>query len=238
MGAVLAHPPGAVASHASAGWLWGLVERRPATYHVTTATRGRGRDQIRLHYARLRDEDRGRCDGIPVTAVSRTLLDLAAGLPGGGLDAAIERADRSGLFHLDRVESLLDRSAGHPGRRGLERALAVRREEVTFTRSSLERRFLALIMSAGLPRPSTNVFVEGYEIDAYWPRERFAVERDGYEFHRTRAAFERDRLRQEDLKLAGIEMIRMTWRRIDSEPDRVAGRIRILLERRRRTLDS
>jgi very-short-patch-repair endonuclease len=81
--------------------------------------------------------------------------------------------------------------------------------------------------------PATNVFIEGYELDAFWPGERFAVELDGYEFHRTRAAFERDRRRQEDLKVAGVEMIRVTARRLDEEPSELAARIALLLGRRR-----
>jgi very-short-patch-repair endonuclease len=67
----------------------------------------------------------------------------------------------------------------------------------------------------------------------YWPKERFAVELDGYEHHRTRAAFERDRIRQEDLKLAGIEMTRVTAARLSREPKTVATRLRRLLAQRR-----
>ena len=89
---------------------------------------------------------------------------------------------------------------------------------MAFTRSGLERRFLALVRRAGLPRPSMNLFVEGYELDAYWPDERFAVELDTYDYHGTPAAFEADRVRQEDLKLAGIEMVRITGTRMDREP--------------------
>ena len=79
-----------------------------------------------------------------------------------------------------------------------------------------------------------NHVVEGHEVDAYWPEERFAVELHGYRFHRSRAAFERDRLRQEELKLAGVEMIRVTARRIADEPREVIGRIAALLKQRRR----
>lgn len=88
----------------------------------------------------------------------------------------------------------------------------------------------------GLPTPSINRFVAGCEIDAYWERERFAVEVDGWETHGTRAAFESDRLRQEELKLAGIDSIRVTARRIEREPEAVATRIGLLLTRRRREL--
>ena len=81
-----------------------------------------------------------------------------------------------------------------------------------------------------------NTFVEGYEIDLYWGAERFAIELDGWDAHRTRTAFEDDRKRQEDLKLAGIEMIRVTGRRMIREPDDVANRVAVLLHRRREEL--
>ncbi|HVW46221.1 MAG TPA: hypothetical protein VHA76_04145, partial [Solirubrobacterales bacterium] len=73
---------------------------------------------------------------------------------------------------------------------------------------------------------------EGYELDAYWPEERFAVELDLFETHGSRAAFEEDRLRQEELKLTGIEMIRVTGPRLRREPGTVIERVRTLLERR------
>ena len=80
-------------------------------------------------------------------------------------------------------------------------------------------------------------FNEGeYELDAYWQPERFAVELDVYETHGTRAAFEEDRLRQENLKLMGVEMIRVTGPRLDREPARVIERIATLLDQRRRQL--
>ncbi len=81
-----------------------------------------------------------------------------------------------------------------------------------------------------------NTFVEGYEIDLYWEAEQFAVELDSWDAHRTRIAFEDDRRRQENLKLAGIEMVRITGRRLAREPDDVARRIGALLHRRREEL--
>ena len=68
----------------------------------------------------------------------------------------------------------------------------------------------------------------------YWENERFGVELDTYAFHGGRQAFERDRLRQEELKLNGIETIRVTGRRFDREPDAVIERLALLLTRRRR----
>lgn len=235
--AVLACGPNALASHASAAWLWGLLTSRPGTFHVTAPTRRHSKVAMRLHYARLADEDREVRDGIAVTSLPRTLLDLAATMSTTRLDRAIERAEERGLFDLCAVDALLRRAGGHRGAGRLRRALAIYREEPAFTRSRLERRFRQLMQDAGLPTPSMNFWAGGCELDAYWQPERFAVELDVYETHGTRAAFERDRLRQENLKLQGIEMIRITGPRLDREPRAVVGRIATLLEQRRRQLD-
>jgi very-short-patch-repair endonuclease len=81
--------------------------------------------------------------------------------------------------------------------------------------------------------------VEGeFELDAYWRPERFVVELDVYETHGSRASFERDRVRHEELKLVGIEMIRVTGPRLDREPDEVIGRVAALLAQRRRQLSA
>jgi very-short-patch-repair endonuclease len=61
------------------------------------------------------------------------------------------------------------------------------------------------------------------------------VELDTYETHGSRAAFERDRLRQEELKLAGIETIRVTGARLEREPAEVMQRISRLLSDRAQT---
>ncbi|MGB7589174.1 MAG: DUF559 domain-containing protein [Solirubrobacterales bacterium] len=163
------------------------------------------------------------------------MLDLAGILSPDALGRAIERAEQLGLFDFEAIDALLARTTSHKGAGPLRRALAAY-ETPTFTRSELERRFLRLVKQARLPRPSTNAFISGHELDMYWAPERFAVELDGYEYHRSRPAFERDRLRQEELKLAGIEMIRVTASRIAGEPERVMGHLSILLERRREEL--
>jgi restriction endonuclease-like protein len=225
----------AVLSHTSAAWLWGLLSGCPAPAHVTVPKRGHDRHSIHLHYASgLNDTDRDIRERIPVTALPRTLLDLAATTP-RRLDRAIERSEQLRLFDLPAVDSLLARSAGHPGCGRLRRALDAYREPA-FTRSFLERRFLPLLRKAGLPVPAVNTFVDGFEIDMYWAHERFAIELDGWETHRSRAAFERDRLRQEELKLAGIEMVRITYGRIAREPEAVVKRVAALLEHRRKGL--
>ena len=90
-------------------------------------------------------------------------------------------------------------------------------------RSEAERRLLELIRAAGLPEPKTNVRVAGHEVDVFWPDLRLAVEVDGYAFHSTRAAFERDRRRDAALRVHGIEVIRVSWTQITDEPVALAA---------------
>jgi hypothetical protein len=212
-----------------------MLRARPGALHVTTVTRRHPKPYVHLHHACLLDEDRTVLDGIPATSLSRTLLDLAAMLPPRRLRQVIERSEELNLFDLGPVDSLLARAGGHPGVGRLRRVLTLYRPP-PFTRSGLERRFLELAEKARLPAPSTGFNELGYELDVYWQAERFAVELDVYETHGSREAFESDRLRQENLKLGGIEMIRVTGPRLDREPDEVIERVALLLERRRREL--
>jgi very-short-patch-repair endonuclease len=232
MAAVLAARP-AVASHLSAGYLWGLLRYRPEIIEVTVPSTRRLRREFRLRFSPLPAADVTAIDGIPVTALPRTLLDLAAMLSEERLMKALERAEELKVFDLGPIDELLARIGGHPGAGRLRRALAIYRPEPTVLRSRLEQRFLSLLRSAGLPLPAMNHVVEGFELDAYWERERFVVELDVFETHGTHVAFERDRQRQDDLLLIGIEMIRVTGPRLRREPQEVMHRVAEHLERRR-----
>lgn len=226
---------GALLSHRSAAWLWGLTKRFYVPVEVTAASPRRRRQAIHVHSAAaLTLSDHAAHEGIPVTAVPRTLLDFAAVDP-HYLGQALDNARRLGLLDLIAMDELISRSRGFRGVARLRTALKIHRL-AAFTRSGLERRFLALVRSAGLSRPSMNVYVAGHELDAYWPTERFAVELDTYDHHGSPTAFEVDRVRQESLKLAGIEMIRLTGHRMDREPMAVTQRLCRLLVQRRREL--
>jgi very-short-patch-repair endonuclease len=218
----------AVASHQTAAYLWDLLRWRPDLMHVTAPTRRRAKRGFRVHFsAILEPEDRGVREGISVTAVPRTLLDLATRARPEQMDGYLERAEDRGLLDLPAIEDVLARAGGHRGRGRLGRG-----------RSKFERRFRRLVIAAGLPAPSMNYLVAEFELDAYWPDLRFAVELDLFETHGSRAAFERDRRRQEELKLLGIEMIRVTKPRLDREPQVVVSNLSTLLERRRTELAS
>ncbi len=235
LAAVLARP-GSVASHKTGAWIHGLLRYRPGTFHLTAPTRQRAKRDFTVHFARLAPEDQDVVDGIPVTSVARTFLDLAPTESTGRLHRMMDRAEDRKTFDLRRFDRLLARTGGHRGRVKLRHALDTFKPEQVVLRSDLERRFRRLVLAAGLPTPQTNVVVEGYELDAYWEAEGFAVELDSYATHGSPRSFEADRQREDDLLLAGIETIRVTERRLLSEPQKTIARVAAHLERRRRTI--
>ena len=195
MAAVLACGPAALLSHQSGAAHWELLASARSRIDVIAPRSRTVRPGIAVHRIRhMHPADRALKDGIPVTTVARTLLDLAAAIPLRQLKRALEQAERLRLFDLKAIERLLSRSRGHRGRSALVALLGAYSGPPPATRSELERRFLDICSDAGLPRPLVNVFIAGFEVDAVWPDRRLVVELDGYRFHHTREAFERDRL--------------------------------------------
>lgn len=229
--AVLACGPGAAAAGRSAAGLLGLCSPWSGAPEVAVpGARGRKIEGIVAHRPRrLLPRDLTRVDGLPATSVARTLLDLAAVLGPDQLDAAIERAEQLRVLDLGSVEDVLDRHRGHRGRRRLRDALARAHGDTGRSRSELELRARTLLVEAGLPTPSMNPVICGYEVDLAWLRERVIVELDGWEHHRTRRAFERDRRRDAELQAAGYRVARFTWRQLRDEPAWVVRSVAALL---------
>jgi hypothetical protein len=234
LAAVLACGSGAVLSHRSAAWLWGFLTRFPSEPEVTVPSRGHRRRTIRVYRtAGMPDRDCTTLEGIPVTSAGRTLFDLAGAVSTRDRARAIDRARRTGRLNLGELDEMLARRGGTPQAKVLREALTLYRKPV-YDRARSELLFLDALEQEGVSSPVLNCWEGKWEIDAYWPAERFAVEVDGWETHGSREAFENDRLRQEEMKLAGIDCISISARRIETEPRQVAQNIRVLLERRRR----
>jgi hypothetical protein len=114
--------------------------------------------------------DRTEIDGIPVTSLARTLLDLAEVVPATELRRAYEAAERHRVLDVKAVHELLQRSNGRRGVSALLALLDYDPEPATHSKSDLESMFLDLVRESGLPLPALNVLVEGDLVDAYWPR--------------------------------------------------------------------
>ena len=209
--------------------------RVPVTVDVTVSVHLRSRRGVQVHRASLAPEDRAFADGVPVTSVSRTLLDLATLLRPRDLQRAVERAERVQLLDLGAVARLLARSNGHRGVGRLRAGLAAYDPRHRWSRSELERRALELIDEHGLPRPTLNARVGPYEVDLLWRSAGLVVELDGWEFHKTRDAFERDRRRDRWLTARGLRSIRLTHRALTADATETFAEIAAILGGPQRT---
>jgi very-short-patch-repair endonuclease len=205
MAAVLACGDGALLSHHSAAAIWGIRPPHRGDVHVTVRGQAR-RSRLGIKVHRTLSLNAAVHNGLPLTDPARTLRDLARVLPSNELERAKERAEMLGLVIPDDASL----NAG-------------------FTRSEAERRLKALCKAAGLPRPLTNARVAGYEVDAFWPAHRLIVEVDGFAYHGTRQAFERDRRKDAALTAAGNRVVRITWRRLTTEPISLSAQFGALL---------
>lgn len=230
LAAVWAYGPKAALSHRSAGAAWNVRASGGANVDVTVpAASAVERPGTRLHVT-SRPLEVTRLGLLPVTTPARTLLDLAGVLAPQYVAAAVGQADVLGLFDLRAIDAVLAAHLRHPGRKRLAAVLeTLRRTEVTLTLSELEDRFRALCAAAGLPQPATNARPLGFRVDFLWPRSRLVVETDGWRFHRTRAAFEEDRARDQAVVAAGFRVVRFTHRQVVEGPDDVAAKLSALL---------
>ena len=236
--AVLACPEGAVLSHQSAAKLWGLCAVAGEQIHVTVVGHHRRHPSIRLHRTTcLESRDVVKRDGLPLTSPARTLLDLAEAVPGRELERALAEAVRARLVRPAQLTSLLARSPGRHGARVLRDQLDSR-EGPALTRSEAEERLLSLARAARLPRPELNVRVTGHEVDFLWREVGLVVEVDGFAFHSSREAFERDRLRDAELQAHGFTVMRVTWRQLVDTPEALVARLAAALAWPRQRLSS
>jgi very-short-patch-repair endonuclease len=228
LAAVLACGPRSVLSYRSAAALWGLFPypARAGLQHVTVIARNPGpKPRIRIHRVKAFDPaDLSAYERIPITSPARTLVDIAAGIPVRELEGAVAEAMAKRLVTTAELEACLDRNHA---RRGASRLRALLEDDIgpALTRSEAERRMLDLIRRAGLPAPNVNARVGGFEIDFLWRAQRLIVEVDGFQFHSSRLAFERDRFRDGELGSRGFRVIRVTWRQLVNQQDALLRRL-------------
>jgi hypothetical protein len=230
MVAALLRVEGAVLSHATAAWWWGLIDTYPGVIELSIATRIRAPDGLVVHQRRRFESTRHR--RFPITTLRQTFLDLAATKPFATVREALARADYLKLLDTHTVAAITGR--GKPGSAALCEALRRHQPELAYTRSGLEKGFLALCEGAGLPLPEVNVRLHGWTVDALWRRERVVVELDGYDNHRTRSQIERDRRKDLALRAAGFIVLRYTWGQVFEGPALVIDDLAAALNARAR----
>ena len=236
--AVLAAGPGAVVSHRSAAFLWGLEGfASPGRIDITVPRHRRpaARRGVVVHESRDLDlaDPRLRWN-VPVTGPARTFLDVAA----------VADDELTVLRALDEVRRLRHASwadvwstlfqharKGGPGI-APERAALHTRAGKRGPDTEFARLFLRMIDAAGLPEPRSEVDVtvagHRYRIDCAYPEGRVAIELDGQD-HDEPVQIEADARRDAHLGSVGWIALRFTWRRFSREPDGVLAEVRTAL---------
>jgi very-short-patch-repair endonuclease len=229
--------PIAGASHLTAAYLWGIVDTPTHPIHVTATEHREHRSGLVIHRAVLPASEVKLLDGIPITSVARTILDLSATTPERRLRRMIREAEFRQLATIADLAAILERHPRRRGRRLLAELVARSDLRAGRTRSDLEDDFLEFCARRGLPLPETNVqmTVRGVRVepDCLWRAERVILELDGYEGHGGKAAFEADRARDRALAAAGWLPTRATWAQVHFDGDALESELRDLLAARR-----
>ena len=210
--AVLAGGPAAVASHASAAWLWGFVPHYEPPPQISLPTGDRRPRHIHTHRCpSLAPRDLTRQHGVPTTTPARTVLDLAPRLTKKPLTRLVNDQRRDGRLRLAALDDLIARNPLHPGTKLLRPFIDNPRNP---TASPFEDDFLTFVTKYGLPMPQTNVWLHGRNVDAYFPEAGLIIELDGRDFHNDQDAFRDDRERDTENLKHGLTTIRMTTDRL------------------------
>lgn len=218
----------ATVSHDSAAALWGLeMVHQPGTW-VTVP-----RDRSRANYpgVSVRRADIPETTirhGLPVTTALRAVLDCARELSSAAAVVIADSAMRKGLVTIAELRCAAAAARGrHAGKLRHVAALADPR-----CGSVLESLLRVLLVEAGVTmdrtqwtiRDARGVFVA--VVDFAWTGARLIVEADGFEFHRERGDYRKDRRRANAYCRLDWRLLRFTWEDIRLEPDYVVEAVR------------
>lgn len=227
MWAAVLSAPEAVVSARSAAWCHGLLDEFPRAAEVvlprTCARRLAGVLSTRTNLDRCDRTVRRR---LPVVSRALAVLQSLAVLGRAGPEL-LDRALQEGVGYAD-LAATLERWRGHRGVGSVDRLMAAAADGAA---SESERLAHALLRTAGIGGWLPNHPVGRAIIDIAFVEELVAVEVDGWAWHHTRARFERDRVRQNVLVLAGWTVLRFTWKDLTEDPARVVTVIRRALGR-------
>jgi very-short-patch-repair endonuclease len=225
---------GGVASHRAAGALWGLRGLHEGDLEILVPSpRWVRLPGVRAHRSNCLDRRfLAERDGIPVTTPARTMVDLSAVVHPMFLERLLADGVRGGVTTVAEVRVAVDALA----RRGRRRVAVMRAVLDAWTEgdgraeSAGEAGLVRLLVEAGLPRPVQQVQVvvgrRLFVLDLAYPRERVAIEFDGWAVHGDRLAFDRDRERDNVLQAAGWQVFRFTSR---STPGEIVATVRAAL---------
>lgn len=233
--ALLACRPGPALSHLSSAAEVGLASEMNRIHLTVPRITSMQLEGVAVHCARHLDPlDLTRSeDGLPITALHRTLLDIAETSSFDRFEKIFEEADRREWIDFAAIAACIDRN---PGRRGISplRRLLADFLPVDGTGVGLPRAFQLFLAEEGFPPPLNEVLVSGQRVDCFWPEFDFVVELDSRGFHRHWRQHERDRARDGGLLRKSVRSLRVTHHRLTHERVELIADLSAVLPRRHR----
>lgn len=220
--AVWGYGPEATASGIAAAWWHGLTKFSPQIVEVTVPKNSHHphRDGIRTRRRDLARADVVERNALRVTELALTVIEAAVRARGGAalMDSAL-------LRHVE-LRDLWRAHLRNKGRHGSPAARMLLQAAADGARSEAERLLVKLLREAGITGWRTNYPVGGYKVDVGFPKQKVAIEADGWAFHHDPEVFVADRNRQNKIALLGWKVLRFTWLDLTEYPQRVIAEIR------------
>ena len=237
--AVLSAGPLAALSHGAAARRYSIPGFESAPIEVSTTRQVRSAD-FRVHArSQLVPDDVRTRNGIPITGAERLLLDLSSVLEVGRLEAVIDNVCDQRLTTADRISTYLQSDRLPKRRRSALLRLLDERGDVKPAASDLETLVARLLRDPSLIQP-----VRQFEVrhrgeliarpDFAYPEVKFGIEAHSFDFHHTRAQWERDLERHRRLEVIGWYIIYVTWDDCVLRRAETVARVRQVLDERRR----
>jgi very-short-patch-repair endonuclease len=189
---------------------------------------------VRLHQVNpFGSRDLETLQGFRVTSVTRTLLDLAAVVSEADLRATVDEALQRKRTSVERLAIALAEVQRGRGTVFLRKLVHEYQGGDGPCESELEARVFELIDASSLPRPQRQraITVAGRlrRLDFCYPKQGVIVEADGYAFHSSPLAFEKDRQRANSLALRGFLVLQWTWKALQSRPRELLSELKAAL---------
>ena len=227
----------AIVSHRSSAVLWELEGVRRGRPEVTVARRSRfRRDSVRVHQSTQFDDRLAMTtrQGLPVTGVGRTIIDISWLVGYERTLIAIDDARRRRLITWPDLYDVLVQHArrGRNGAGRLRALLVHHYGEPVVTDSAFERMVSQLLIANGLSGMQLQHEVSDGDftarLDLAYPHQKVGIELDG-RHHITDEAFEADPVRRNRLTLLGWTILNFTWRFYADQPLALVASVRAAL---------
>lgn len=238
---------GGMASHRSAAALHGVDGYRldVVELSVTPGSGRGGRNGRKVHGVRFHQSIQlglakpVEREGILVTGLARTVLDVAAVVPRRRLDRTIDAVLRDGQLRLSDLWGVLASHArrGRPGCAALRASLEDRFGDERVPLSEWSRMVAELLAGAGLDYPALEHRVHDArgdfvaQVDLAYPSHRVAIELDSARWHDNRESFVDDRRRRNEITVAGWDVLNFTWGDFADRPDSLRSTVAQALSR-------